>query len=685
LALSVGAAALAAAALSATEPRAQTAPAPPASASNPMAAARGARSLLRNGVDYLDYGEPERALELLREAETRQFELNPDERTQLNRAIVRARQAIRAGDAPGTTAPVTVRTARSRRAGSIVLNTPPPMPALPPAPAAEPPPPAEPIQLTSGTQVEEPAPLPAPMPAATVPQLTPVAEAPAPAGRLADEAPPPLLEATPETFPDAAEVPASIPEPAPVAPSEPEAAAPPVVAEAAAPEPQPVPAAVAVPAELPPLPEQVSAPPAPPIGSEEAPDASPIAEGPPTLAVESSDPLASGLEMPAAAPMPSAEPVAETPSAEPVAEVPVVPEVPEVPVMPEAPIPASPGALSEAAAAALPTPVPLSELEASPAATMETTDAPVSVEPTAAPGPIEAVEEPPLPPPAEEIVAPAAPREDRPTSAPGLPPLPEGSGSGSDRSATARLDERTAPARGESLLSPETRREVEELARRQRIDMRGGSQSEPTGLQRPGIGLPGGLSGAGETRPSSLPPLPRDAMGNYELNLGGGYGASQPSESRIELPRPPSPTEPRPIRSIPVPEEFVAHTGRNWAPSRKVWAAAATCHGPLYFQDAVLERYGQSAEQAVGPAGRFLTYPLDDPNESNLRMQIIQPFYSIGKFSAQVATWPVRLVLDPPWEAEYDLGYYRPGDRIPPDTWYFPEHGVGPPLRGRNY
>ena len=64
---------------------------------------------------------------------------------------------------------------------------------------------------------------------------------------------------------------------------------------------------------------------------------------------------------------------------------------------------------------------------------------------------------------------------------------------------------------------------------------------------------------------------------------------------------------------------------------------------------------------------------------------MIQPFYSIGKFGAQIVTWPYRLVMDPPWEPEYDLGYYRPGDRIPPDTWYFPQHGVGPPLRGSDY
>jgi hypothetical protein len=106
---------------------------------------------------------------------------------------------------------------------------------------------------------------------------------------------------------------------------------------------------------------------------------------------------------------------------------------------------------------------------------------------------------------------------------------------------------------------------------------------------------------------------------------------------------------------------------------------------PLYFQDAVLERYGQSAEQALGPIGRFFSYPLDDPRQSNQRNQILQPFYSIGLFGLQVGLLPYNLFVDPPWEAEYDLGYYRPGDRIPTDSTYLPLHGVGPALRGRQY
>ena len=124
---------------------------------------------------------------------------------------------------------------------------------------------------------------------------------------------------------------------------------------------------------------------------------------------------------------------------------------------------------------------------------------------------------------------------------------------------------------------------------------------------------------------------------------------------------------------------------RDWAPNRKYWVAAAVCHQPLYFQDAALERYGHSTEQFFGPLGQYLSYPVDDPTQS---IQA-QPAYSAvlldWSVRAQVGLLPYNVLMDPPWEAEYDLGYYRPGDRIRTDTYYLPLHGVGPPLRGSNY
>ena len=197
-------------------------------------------------------------------------------------------------------------------------------------------------------------------------------------------------------------------------------------------------------------------------------------------------------------------------------------------------------------------------------------------------------------------------------------------------------------------------------------------------------------------RPSSLPPhLQREVervAERQDLDARRDRRAAQTpvdpiqvNSSRLELPRAPSPTEARPLRAIPVPEEFVPLAPRQWEANRKMWAAAATCHGPLYFQDAVLERYGQGIEQAAGPIGRYLSYPLDDPTQSNARNQIFQPFYGMGKFVFQIAALPYHLIVDPPNEPEYDLGYYRPGDRIPAGTFYIPKTGVGPPLRGRNY
>lgn len=105
----------------------------------------------------------------------------------------------------------------------------------------------------------------------------------------------------------------------------------------------------------------------------------------------------------------------------------------------------------------------------------------------------------------------------------------------------------------------------------------------------------------------------------------------------------------------------------------------------LYFQDAALERSGQSAEQHFGPLRRWLSYPLDGPSQSTQRNQILLPFLSAGLFAFQIGNWPYNLVMDPPWESDYDLGYYRPGDRVPTDVHYLLLHGVGPPLHGSHY
>jgi len=203
-----------------------------------------------------------------------------------------------------------------------------------------------------------------------------------------------------------------------------------------------------------------------------------------------------------------------------------------------------------------------------------------------------------------------------------------------------------------STLRPDLQREIEQIARSQEEEMRRQAQAQP-------------------------PPAPAAPSDTTSSDLR--------TQTQLDISRAPSPAEARPIKAIPVPEDWVPLPPRNWSPQRKYWAAAATCHLPLYFQDPVLERYGHSVEQFVGPVGRFLTYPVDDPTQSTQRNQMLQPFFSAGLMGLQIIAWPYNLIMDPPWEAQYDLGYYRPGDNIPTDTYWLPLHGYGPPLRGSNY
>jgi hypothetical protein len=214
----------------------------------------------------------------------------------------------------------------------------------------------------------------------------------------------------------------------------------------------------------------------------------------------------------------------------------------------------------------------------------------------------------------------------------------------------AFIPRRANPA---STLRPDLKREVEEIARKQEEDLRRQVQTQVPPAIRP--------------REPSSSALPTQ------------------TQTQLDISRAPSPAEARPIKAIPVPEDWVALPPRNWSPQRKYWAAAATCHLPLYFQDPVLERYGHSVEQFVGPIGRFLTYPVDDPTQSTQRNQLLQPFFSAGLMGLQIIAWPYNLIVDPPWEAQYDLGYYRPGDMIPTDTYWLPLHGYGPPLQGSRY
>ena len=212
------------------------------------------------------------------------------------------------------------------------------------------------------------------------------------------------------------------------------------------------------------------------------------------------------------------------------------------------------------------------------------------------------------------------------------------------------LPERPNPV---SRLNPDLQRRVDEVARNQERDdeLRIHAQNRP--------------------QPETVP------LDTNASNLQ--------TQTQLDISRAPSPAEARPIKAIPVPDDWVPLAERNWAPQRKFWAAAATCHLPLYFQDPALERYGHNVEQFVGPFGRYFSYPVDDPRQSTQRNQIIQPAFSVGLMGLQIIAWPYNLVMDPPWEAQYDLGYWRPGDLVPTDVYWLPLHGYGPPLRGNRY
>lgn len=355
------------------------------------------------------------------------------------------------------------------------------------------------------------------------------------------------------------------------------------------------------------------------------------------------------LPEPAAPPLPEPAPGPAAPPVEPPALPPATPErlpLPEAPPEPvpppDSPVEATPPALPPAAIEPpAPMPEPVAEPSPPPAIAPRSPSGP---RPAAPAGPRRFASEP-----RGAISPPPAPAVEE------LPPLPSPS-SASANPVPAVGTVAVAPVSpSEAGLRPESLREVEEMARVQEENLRRNPPPMPLGSQT--------------------------SVGGSAAGGSGDLGAT----SRLQLPRAPSPTEARPIRVIPVPDQFVPLPPRQWEPNRKYWAAAATCHMPLYFQDAVLERYGQGVEQSFGEHGRYFSYPLDDPRQSNQRNQLLQPLYSSGMFITQIALLPYNMIMDPPWEAQYDLGYYRPGDRVPPDTYYLPKTGIGPPLHGRRY
>ena len=154
-------------------------------------------------------------------------------------------------------------------------------------------------------------------------------------------------------------------------------------------------------------------------------------------------------------------------------------------------------------------------------------------------------------------------------------------------------------------FSPSVEEEIAIVARRQEEESR---IRRAEVAQLPGRPAPGAVPPP--PSPAGMPDQPAAPVGD-SAGLSGPTGVN--ASTRFELQRAPSPTEVIPIRRIPIPEEFVPLPPREFHAMRKYWTAPAVCHMPLYFQDAALERYGHSVENFFGTTGRYLSYPIDDP------------------------------------------------------------------------
>ncbi|MCA9144970.1 MAG: hypothetical protein H6823_11205 [Planctomycetaceae bacterium] len=88
-------------------------------------------------------------------------------------------------------------------------------------------------------------------------------------------------------------------------------------------------------------------------------------------------------------------------------------------------------------------------------------------------------------------------------------------------------------------------------------------------------------------------------------------------------------------------ETVAGHDGRSWYDTEFNWAASDLFAQPAYFDDPMLERYGQ------------LCHPL------------VQPVLSGAHFFGQFPLMPYKILVDRPFEKVYTLGYYRPGSPMP--------------------
>jgi hypothetical protein len=128
--------------------------------------------------------------------------------------------------------------------------------------------------------------------------------------------------------------------------------------------------------------------------------------------------------------------------------------------------------------------------------------------------------------------------------------------------------------------------------------------------------------------------------------------SSDNAEATISLP---SANVNQPIGFDPLRSAFASHTigdpyimSRSLAPDYrpdamqklKTWRSPNLKHKPLYFEDAALERQGQSLPK-------------------------MQPVLSAARFYSSVLLLPQKALVTPPTECVYPLGHGRPGDCAP--------------------
>ena len=141
-------------------------------------------------------------------------------------------------------------------------------------------------------------------------------------------------------------------------------------------------------------------------------------------------------------------------------------------------------------------------------------------------------------------------------------------------------------------------------------------------------------------QPSETIPVPRQASTDCPTLEQLGYRTKQLAELSLDVG----------LRDVQLPADcseglFQATAPSNdmrlWHEAEFSWEASDLFAQPAYFDDPILERYGQ-------------TYP-----------PLVQPWLSGAHFFGQFPLMPYKIAVDRPFEKVYTLGYYRPGSPMP--------------------